>query len=89
VVIADCLPTAAMRQKFSAIRREYPEIKVIFLYFSARPDPMLAEYLRQSGDVAFKKPVDLDEVTETIRKLVAGAQVSQLTVLRSSDLTAA
>jgi DNA-binding response OmpR family regulator len=70
LVIADCLPTERMRERFRVIHAQNPDVKIIFFYFSPFGDRWFREFIRNSGDVAFSKPIDLDEVTRTINSLV-------------------
>ena len=70
LVIADCQPTSRMRERIRTIHLQDPDVRIIFFYFSPSGDRWLRDNLRESGDVAFSKPIDLDEVTRTINALM-------------------
>lgn len=70
LVIADCLPTQRMHERFRVIHSQNPDLRIIFFYFSPFGDRWFRDFIRNSGDVAFSKPIDLDEVTRTINTLV-------------------
>jgi hypothetical protein len=70
LVIADCEPTSRMRDRFGIIHLQNPNVRIMFFYFSQFGDRWFRDFIRDSGDVAFSKPIDLDEVTRTINSLV-------------------
>lgn len=70
LVIADCEPTSRMRDRFRIIHLQNPNVRIMFFYFSQFGDRWFRDFIRDSGDVAFSKPIDLDEVTRTINSLV-------------------
>jgi PleD family two-component response regulator len=70
LVIADCLPTQRMYERFRFIHSQNPSVKIMFFYFSPSGDRWFRDFIRNSGDVAFSKPIDLDQVTRTINSLV-------------------
>jgi hypothetical protein len=70
LVIADCLPTQRMRDRFRVIHMQNPGLKIVFFYFSPLGDRWFRDFIHNSGDVAFSKPIDLEEVTRTIGSLV-------------------
>jgi len=73
LVIADCVPTPRMRERIGIIHLQNPNVRIIFFYFSPLGDRWLRDYVRDSGDVAFSKPIDLDEVTRTINAMMMSA----------------
>jgi len=69
LVIVDSIPTERMRQRFSIMRNENPEVRIIVFYASSLENSVHHEMIRQSVDAAFSKPIDLTEVMKRMDEL--------------------
>ncbi len=73
LVIVDALPTERMRFRFSEMRKIHPHVHIMIFYASFFDNPRLHEFIRQSVDAAFSKPIDLAEVTKRINDFAVSA----------------
>jgi DNA-binding response OmpR family regulator len=70
LVIIDALPTQRMRQRVELMKRNNADMRVMFFYTQRFSDHEVHEFVRNSVDAVFSKPVDLVEITERIRELI-------------------
>ncbi|MBI5216857.1 MAG: hypothetical protein HY960_13980 [Ignavibacteriae bacterium] len=68
LVIVDAPPTDRMRFRFAQMRKENPRVHIMIFYASFFDNPRLHDFIRQSVDAAFSKPIDLTEVTKQINE---------------------
>ena len=71
LVIVDSVLTDKMVSRFEAMKRENPQVRILLFYVSRFDDKRVHDFIRQSVDEAFSKPIDLTEVTESIHELMA------------------
>jgi hypothetical protein len=71
LVIVDSPPTEAMKRRFDIMKEEYPEIRIMFFYASLFNNQLVRNFVRESVDAAFSKPIDLTEVMNSINELVS------------------
>jgi DNA-binding response OmpR family regulator len=70
LVIIDALPTQRMRRRVELMKRGNADMRVMFFYTQRISDQEVHEFIRNSVDAVFSKPVDLVEITERIRELI-------------------
>ena len=73
LVIVDALPTERMRERFALMRKEHHGIRIMVFYASSLESTVHHEFIRQSADAAFSKPLDLVEVMERINEFAVCA----------------
>src|ERR1041385_258593 len=70
LVIVDSLPTEKLKLQFEIMKRENPRVHILSFYASRFNDKRIHQFIRQSVDAAFSKPIDLAEVTKSIHELM-------------------
>jgi DNA-binding NarL/FixJ family response regulator len=70
LVIVDSLPTEKLKLQFEIMKRENPRVHILSFYASRFNDKRIHQFIRQSVDAAFSKPIDLAEVTQSIHELM-------------------
>lgn len=70
LLIVDALPTKRMCHRFEELRKELPKIQIMLFYVSTFNDKQIRNAISQTSDAAFSKPLDLGEVTQSIRSLI-------------------
>ncbi len=78
LLIADTFPTETMKQRFRAMKKEHPGLRIMLFYASPMDEHRLREEIREFVDAAFNKPIDLTEISHTILRLMtAGEEISR------------
>lgn len=71
LLIADTFPTDRMKRRFSLMKKEDQDLRIMLLYVPPLEDYRLREALRSFVDASFSKPIDLTEISRCIEELVA------------------
>ncbi len=71
LVIVDGLPTARMKLWLEKIKQGNSSVHIMFFYVPSFNDRAARQYIQNTVDAAFSKPLDLEEVTNKINQLVA------------------
>ncbi|HTK81371.1 MAG TPA: hypothetical protein VL633_03695 [Bacteroidota bacterium] len=70
LVILDGLPIGMVQRQFESIRKEHPELRIMYFYASLFNNSWIHGLIRNSVDAAFSKPIELSEIMESIRELM-------------------
>ena len=84
LVIVDGLPTARMKQWLERIREENPRARIMYFYVPHFEDQAMRHYICSAVDAVFSKPVDLEDVTKSVDRLVKAA-ASACSCVKSSN----
>ena len=69
LVIVDGLPIEMVKHRFDVMRKESPQMHIMFFYAPLLNNRWYHELVRKSVDAAFSKPIELSEVMESICEL--------------------
>ncbi|HZY10290.1 MAG TPA: hypothetical protein VFF29_03975 [Bacteroidota bacterium] len=70
LLIADTMLTENMKRRFTMMRKENPNLHIMLFYVSYFGQRLAMDDVHQYVDVMFPKPVDLEEVSQNVRKLI-------------------
>jgi DNA-binding response OmpR family regulator len=70
LVIVDGLPIEFVKRRFESMKKEYPDMHIMFFYASLFNNSWIHGLIHKSVDAAFSKPIELSEIMESIRELV-------------------